>query len=78
MVVASKHRACACNLDDKVINIRCEDKHLKQVSQFKLLGTKIDANLGLDSHINKIIRECFATIAILNELKRLSPFRVTK
>ena len=46
---------CVHNLDHKVTNIRCEDKHLEQMSQFKLLGTKIDNNFDWDKQINKII-----------------------
>ena len=68
MVVASKQVTLIHNLDDKVINIRCDDKHLPQVSQvpqFTLLGTTVDNNLDWVNHISKIIKDCFATIATL-------------
>ena len=65
MVIATKQIRHVHNFDDKVINIRPEDKHLAQVSQFKLLGTTIDNNLNWGFNIHKIIKECFVTIATL-------------
>ena len=70
MVIASKQLTCPHNPDDKVINIRCEDKYLEQVSQFKLLGNAVDNNFDWGNNINKIIKEYLATIATLKEIER--------
>ena len=66
MLIASKQMTCVHNRDEKIISICCENKHLEQVSQLKLLEITIDS-LDCVNHINKIIKECFTTI----------PFHVT-
>ena len=52
MVVASKQTTLVHKLDDKVTNIRCEDKHLEEELRFKLIATALDNNLGWGNHIH--------------------------
>ena len=47
MVIARKQMTRVHNLHDKVINIRCQDNHLEQESQLKLLA---EADLKMLQH----------------------------
>ena len=52
MVVASKQTTLVHKPDDKVTNIRCEDKYLEEELRFKLIATALDNNLGWGNHIH--------------------------
>lgn len=62
-----------CHKLDKMkdLEIKCIEKELDLVNEWKLVGITIDQHLEGKSHINKIIKECYATLSIL---KNTLPF----
>ena len=44
--------------DQDVVKLKCKDKTLQNVNEFKLLGITIDKNLSWKKHINNTTKNC--------------------
>ena len=60
------------------ITIKCDTKPLKKVEDMKILGVIFDKNLSWKPQINKIVKESFATLRVLKQIRRLLPFAIRK
>ena len=64
--------------EQDVVELKCKDKTLENVSEFKLLGITIDKNLNWKKHINNVTKSCYATPSVLRKIKRYTPLPVRK
>jgi len=60
------------------LNLTVNEKRLKRVSNFRLLGTQANQHLNWKEEINSKISSCYASLAVIRKLKHLTPFYVRK
>ena len=56
--------------EQDLVELKCKDKTLGNVSEFKLLGITIDKNLNWKKHINNTTEICYAALKVLRKIKR--------
>jgi len=78
MVLSTNAMSRKHNLDAKEINIAPAGKQLDRLKSWKMLGLTIDQHFELKEHINKIIKESYATLRTLKKLKRYTSFFTRK
>ena len=79
MIFSTKHLYRHHKLEIDSINVMCGDNtSLKRVDSMKILGITFEKHLDWTSYVNKIAKDCFSTIRILNRLKRFIPFKVRR
>ena len=56
--------------EQDVVELKCKDKTLENVKEFKLLDITIDKTLNWKKHINDTTKNCYATLNVLRKIKR--------
>ena len=64
--------------EQEVVGLKCKDKILKNVNEFKLLGITVDKNLNWEKHIKNTKKNCYAAHNVLRKIKRYTPLPVRK
>ena len=54
--------------------MRINHKNLEETKSWKVLGIKFNEHLKWNSHLDDVIRSCYAVLADLQHLKRLQHF----
>ena len=71
MVILSRQMAQYHQLDSSnKANIKCNNKNIERVTEYKLLGIILDEHFELHSHINKILKDGYSILQTLKLLKR--------
>ena len=71
MVILSRQMAQYHQLDSSnKLNIKCNNKNIERVTEYKLLGIILEEHFELHSHINKILKDGYSTLQTLKLLKR--------
>ena len=79
MVISPRQMVRSDQLDSSnKVNIKCKNKNIERVKEYKLLGIIIDEHFELHSHINKILKDGYSTFWILKLLKRYAPYYLRK
>ena len=79
MVISSRQMEQYHQLDSSnKVNIKCNNKSIKRVKEYKLLGIILDEHFELHSHVNKILKDGYSTLRILKLLKRYAPYYLRK
>ena len=79
MVISSRQTAKYHQLDSSnKVNIKCNNKNIERVKEFKLLDIILDEHFELRSHVNKILKDCYSTLRILKLLNRYAPYYLWK
>ena len=55
--------------EQDVAELKCNNKTLENVNEFKLLGITIDKNLNWKKHLNNARKNCYATLNVLCKMK---------
>ena len=55
--------------EQDVAELKCNNKTLESVNEFKLLGITIDKNLNWKKHLSNARKNCFATLNVLRKMK---------
>ena len=67
MVISSRQMAqCHQLYSSNKVNIKCDNENIERVRKCKLLGIILDEHFELHSHLNKILKDCYSTLRILN------------
>ena len=75
MVISSRQMAQYHKLDSsKKVNIKCNNKTIERVKEYKLLGIILDKHFELHSHVDKILKDGYSTLRILKLLKHYAPY----
>ena len=64
--------------EQEVVGLKCKDKILKNVNEFKLLGITVDKNLNWEKHINNTTKNCYAALNVLRKIKKYTPLPARK
>ena len=76
MIISSRHMAQYRQLNNSnKANIKCNNKNIEIVKEYKLLGIIPDEHFQLHSHVNKILKDDYST---LGTLKRYTPYYLQK
>jgi len=59
-------------------NINCDENTIERVEQFKILGILFDEHLKLKVQLDKTLKSCYSTLAILKKLKRYTSEKLRK
>ena len=79
MVISWRQTAQYHQLDgSNKVNIKCNNKNIERVRECKLLGIILDGHFELHSHVNKILKDGYSTLRILQLLKRYAPHYLRK
>ena len=78
MMLSSAQMSWAHGLETCSLNLMVNGKRLERVSNFRLLGTKVNQRLNWKVESNSNISSCYATLAVIRKLKHLTPFNVRK
>jgi len=78
MILSTNAMSRTHNLNNHEINISTSSKQLERVKTWKLLGLTVDEHFELKDHINKVIKESYATLRTLKKLKRFTSFMTRK
>jgi hypothetical protein len=70
--------ARAHDLGDRTFSIKCGDKFLERIKCKNLLGIYLNEHLSWSSHIDYLLTSCHGILAVLKQLKNLTPFHVRK
>ena len=62
--------------EQDVVELKCKDKTLENVKEFKLLDITIDKTLNWKKHINDTTKNCYATLNVLRKIKRYTTLPV--
>ena len=62
--------------EQDVVELKCKDKTLENVKEFKLLNITIDKTLNWKKHINDTTKNCYATLNVLRKIKRYTTLPV--
>ena len=54
--------------EQDVVELKCKEKTLENVNEFKLLGITIDKNLNWKKHIKNTTKNCYATLNVLRKI----------
>ena len=60
------------------VNIKCNNKSVERVKEYKILGIILDEHFELHSHANKILKDGYSTLRILKLLKTLCTILFTE
>ena len=60
------------------VNIKCNNKSVERVKEYKILGIILDEHFELHSHANKILKDGYSTLRILKLLKLYAPYYLQK
>ena len=75
MVISSRQMAQYHKLDSsKTVNIKCNNKTIEIVNEYKLLSIILDKHFELHSHVNKISKDDYSTLRTLKLLKHYAPY----
>ena len=78
MVFSSTQLSRAHNIDNHQVVISSSGQPIERVTAFKLLGIHFNQRLSWDTHINKVIQSCMATLRSLKQFKRSANFPMRK
>ena len=79
MVIPSRQMAQYHQLGgSNKVNIKCNNKNIAIVKEYKLLGIILDEHFELHSHVNKILKDGYSTSRTLKLLKRYAPYYLRK
>ena len=79
MVISSRQMVQYHELDSSSkVNIKCNNKNIETVKEYKLLGIITDEHFELRSDVNKILKDGYSTLQILKLLKRYAPYYLRK
>ena len=54
--------------EQDVVKLKCMDKTLENVNEFKLLVITIDKNLHWKKHIYNTTKNCYTTLSVLDKI----------
>ena len=60
------------------VNIKCSNKNIKRVKEYKLLGIILDERFKLHFNVNKILKDGYSTLRTLKLFKRYTSYYVGK
>ena len=60
------------------VNIKCKNKIIERVKEYKVLGIILDELFQLDSHVHKILKDGYSTLRTLRLLKRYAQYYLRK
>ena len=72
--IAQYHQLDSCNK----VNIKCNNKNIERVKEYKLLGIILDEHFELNSHVKNILKDGYSTLRTLKPLKRYTPYYLRK
>ena len=79
MVIPSRQMAKYHKLgSSKKVNIKCNNKNIERVKEYKLLGIILDEHSELHSHVNNILKDGYSTLPTLKLLKCYTPCYLQK
>ena len=79
MAISSRQMAQYHQLDSSnKVNVKCNNKNIERIKEYKLLGIILDERFQLHSHVNKILKGCYSTLQILKLLKCYAPYYLRK
>ena len=70
MLFTNSHMEKLHGFGQDVIELKCKDKTLQNVNEFKFLGITIDKNLNWKKHINNTTKNYYATLNALRKINR--------
>ena len=74
IVISSRQMVQYHKLDSsKTVNIKCNNKTIERVNEYKLLGIILDKHFELHSHVNKILKDDYSTLRTLKLSKHYAP-----
>ena len=69
MVISSRQMAQYHLLDSfNKVNIKCNNKNIERVNEYKLVGKILDEHFELHTHIHKILKDGYFTLRTLNNI----------
>ena len=79
MVISSRQIAQYHQLDSSnKVNIKCNNKNIARVKEYKLLDIILDELFELHSHVNTILKDGYFTLRTLKLLKRYTSYYLRK
>ena len=79
MAISSRQMAQYHQLDSSnKVNVKCNNKNIERIKEYKLLGIILDERFQLHSHVNKILKGCYSTLQMLQLLKCYAPYYLQK
>ena len=75
IVISSRQMVQYHKLDSsKTVNIKCNNKTIERVNEYKLLGVILDKHFELHSHVDKTLKDDYSTLRTLKLLKHYAPY----
>jgi hypothetical protein len=78
MLFSTPQMAKTHNLGNREIVIQSNGQQIDRVEEFKILGVHFHQHLTWNSHTNKVLKSCMATLRSLKQLKRSASFNLRK
>ena len=61
-----------------IVELKCKDKTLENIGEFKLLALTIDKNFNWKKHINNLTKNCYTTFSVLRKIEKYTLIPVRK